>query len=104
VVTLVDHDESVFSSQLFKIVSTSQALDHGNIDHAKLTIATTSQLTDTLRQQTEMLRKTIPPLINERFAINDHERRYVTVRDQRAGEHRLSCSWRRHKDAEIVAN
>jgi hypothetical protein len=102
VVALVNHDESVFSSQLFKIVSTSEALDHSDIDHAELTIATASQLTDTLRRQAEVLRKTIPPLINERLAINDHERGHVSMRNQRAGEHGLSCSWRGHKDAEIV--
>ena len=90
VVTLVDYHEPVCGGQFFEIVSTRKALGHREIDFAKLTIATATQLTDLLGRQAELGGEPISPLIDERFAIDDHKRGHIVMSDQRAGKHRLA--------------
>jgi hypothetical protein len=103
VMTLVDHHESVFGSQLLEIFPAGETLNHSEIDFANLTVPTAAQLTDFLCRQAEVGGESISPLIDERFAINNHESRHIVMGDHRAGEHRLSRARWRDKHSEVLS-
>ncbi len=101
-VALVDHDQAVVGEERFEIVYRLEALDHCQVDDAGQPSPAAAALTDLLGREAEEGRELRAPLVEQRLAVSEDERRQFALRDERARDHRLAGSGRRDKDAVVV--
>lgn len=81
VVALVDDDESVTGGHVLEVVSSRETLCHCDIDDAALTIVPVAELSDLVFRQSEVSPESVTPLVDERLAIDYHQRWAITVSD-----------------------
>ena len=89
VVAFVDDHQSISCEQLVRLVSAGQTLDHGDVDDARRSVLAAPDHADLAGCYSEMLAEPVTPLVDERLAVDEHERWDVVAGDDRAGHHRL---------------
>jgi hypothetical protein len=102
VVALVDDHVAVVCGQLIDRAVADQALDHGHVDPAGDTALPAPDLPDRLRLHAEEHRELRPPLIEQRLAVDQHQRAAPASRGEVGTHDRLTCSRRRHEHPGIV--
>lgn len=104
VVALVDDDQPVPTEQCRRLVSASDALDHGDVDSSGRLVLTTADDAHLGPIHSQVLDQAVPPLVDQLGAIDEYERRHVMVRDHRARHDRLADSGRSHDHAPFMGD
>jgi hypothetical protein len=99
VVTFVDDDQSVAGGQFGDVVATSKGLQHRDIDHATGLAAAAAELAC---PDAEELTDRSPPLLRQRLAIHQNQRRGCLLGGDGTGDHGLPRSRRRHEYPNLV--
>jgi hypothetical protein len=103
VVAFVDHDGAVALEQSLRVVEAAQALDHGEVNHAGRPVSAAADLSDLLRRQAERLDQLAPPLVQQRLAVHQHQRRQVSGGDDGTPHDGLARPGRCHQHTVVVA-
>ena len=99
VVAFIDDHQPVGRGQLGQIVSPRQGLQHRHIDRAPHLGSTSAELTD---GHAEVLLHTRPPLVSQRPAVDEDQRRGRVVGDRRARDDGLPSAGRSDEHSELV--
>jgi hypothetical protein len=102
VMALVHHDQAV-GVEHRGIVPAREALDHGDVDHARRPVAAAADLADVGGVDIEVLGQPGTPLVDQLLAVDDDQRRQLVVGDDRARHDRLARTGRRDEHSEVVA-
>lgn len=89
-VAFVDDDQAVPFEQLGGSISAGDTLDHGHVNDARRIIPTPTYHSDLAQREPEVFAEPLPPLIDERFAVDEHDCRDIMMGDDGAGHHRLA--------------
>ena len=99
---LVEHDVPVPLQRRRSGGGASKALHGGNVDHAGWLAVLATDGADRLRVDVEELAQPREPLLDERLAVDEDERRAAAGSDQVDGHHGLAGAGRRTQHAEVV--
>jgi hypothetical protein len=102
VVALVDDDETVGGEERFQVFDRLEALDHRQVDDAGQLASAAASLPDLLRVETEEGFELRAPLVEQRLAVGEDQRRQLPFRDQRARHHRLAAAGRCDEHTALV--
>ena len=99
VVAFVGNHQAVTCSQLADISPPGERLQRDDIDDPAELGPAAAELAGL---DAEELADTGPPLVGQRLAVDQDERRCGMFRDQRAGDDRLARPWRRDQDTLLM--
>ena len=102
VVTLVHDDVAVVADDLVDLVAPDEALDHRDVQAPVRLSDAASDSTDLSRIDAEMQRQLLHPLVQERLAVDEYDRRAGPGGDQVRADDRLPRSRRGDEDAGVV--
>ena len=102
VVALVDHDQAVVAEERVEVVDGLEALDHREVDDPGEFASSAADLADLFRGESEQRLELCSPLLEERLAVGEDERRQPPRGDRGAGDHGLARSRRGDEDTIVV--
>ena len=101
---LVDDDQAVTGEHRCRIVVMCQCLECRNVHDATLAVASTTDLTDLARRETEEYAELAPPMISKGLPVHEHERRDPAIRNQRTGHDRLTDARRSFDHSDVMSD
>ena len=102
-VALVDDHEPVPGRQLGDVVPARERLDHRDVDDAAWPAAPGTDDADLSTVDAEVGDEALTPLLEERLAIDHHQRRHRAMGDDATRQHRLPGAGRCDEDPQVVA-
>ena len=104
VVAFIDDDQPVARKHLARVVSASQGLRSRQVDDATGAGPAGTELADLASSQPQELTEALPPLLGQRFGVNQDQGRGGDPSDQTTRHHRLSRAGRRHENSYFVGS
>ena len=74
VVALVDHNVAVGADEVMEVIAARECLDHRDVDLPRQAAPAGAEPADRPRRDVEELAEPFAPLLDQRFAVNEHER------------------------------
>lgn len=101
-VALVDDDVPVLPNEFIDGVLVNQTLDHRDIEASVGLPLSCADLADVLRVEPEEDGELREPLVEERAAVDEHQRVAPALSDEVRAQHGLAHSGRRNEDPGVV--
>ena len=99
---LVDHDQAIAAEERFEVVDGLEALNHREVDGSGEFAPSAADLADLFRGESEQRLELCSPLLEERLAVGEDERRKPPRGDHGARDHGLARSRRSDEDTIVV--
>src|SRR5207302_355435 len=100
----VDHYKAVAGEESLKFgwLFTLQALQHSQIDDARLSVPSAADLANLRRLQLQECHQLTPPLLQNRFPVRKNKAGNVALCNGIAAHHSFARPWRSYQDAYVM--